>query len=267
LRALTTRAIAYGSVLYAPDQAGQEGLARLLPAYRQSLKSSALFIELRNLHDVSAIQPILGTCHYDFVDYWDYLVDTSLPVDAVLRNLHKSAQKKIAQALKKQRFDIVEAQELAQVKLCYSILKKTYANAHIPLVDYSMFEAAFKTLYPKGMVKFLLGQVDGQAVAASVALIYKDVIYDWYQGFDRAFAAYLPNDLMVWYLLKWGAEHQFRTFDFGGAGRPEETYGPRQFKAKFGGLQVNVGRNVCVTSPNLLRISKWGYELLRNLSH
>jgi lipid II:glycine glycyltransferase (peptidoglycan interpeptide bridge formation enzyme) len=70
---------------------------------------------------------------------------------------------------------------------------------------------------------------------------------------------------MVWELLKWGSENNFRTFDFGGAGKPNEKYGPRQFKAKFGGKQVNYGRNICVHSPNLLKISTWGYEFYRHL--
>jgi lipid II:glycine glycyltransferase (peptidoglycan interpeptide bridge formation enzyme) len=154
---------------------------------------------------------------------------------------------------------------VGQVPTFYHVLKKTYTNGRIPLADYSLFESAFKTLHPKRMIKFLLGRVEGQEVAASVVLLYKNTIYGWYRGFDRAFASYLPNDLMVWDMLKWGSENHFHTFDFGGAGRPDEEYGPRQFKAKFGGKQVNYGRNICVNSSTLLRISKWGYKLFRHL--
>jgi lipid II:glycine glycyltransferase (peptidoglycan interpeptide bridge formation enzyme) len=191
-------------------------------------------------------------------------VDTNLPTEQVFKNIHKSVQKKITRALQLNRFEIIEVQDLSQIRICYDILKKTYTNAHIPLADCSLFESAFQTLYPKSMVKFLLGRAEGQNIAASVALLYKDVIYHWYQGFDRAFAAYIPNDLMVWDMLKWGSEHHFRTFDFGGGGKSDEAYGPRQFKEKFGGLQVNYGRNTSVYSSHLLRFSKWGYELFRH---
>ncbi|HSQ17940.1 MAG TPA: GNAT family N-acetyltransferase [Anaerolineales bacterium] len=265
LRRLTTRAIAYGGVLYAQDQDGPDGMEKLLQAYKQSMRKSTLFIELRNMADLSAMQPTLGNCHYAFVDYLNYLVDTDLPVDQVWKNISKSAKKNITKALNKNQFEILEAQELSQVEICYGILKTTYTNAHIPLADYSLFEAAFITLQPKSMVKFFLGRVKGQNVAASVLLIYKDVIYGWYRGFDRAYASYLPNDLMVWNTLKWAAENHFRIFDFGGAGKPDEIYGPRQFKAKFGGKEVNYGRNICVYSPSLLRISKYGYEFFRHL--
>lgn len=265
LRSLTTRSIAYGSVLYAQNQDGKDGLEELLQAARQSMWGTALFVELRNSCDMSDIQPILEKCQYSFVDYLNFLVDTSLPPDQVLKNISKSGQRNITKALKKNEFEIIDAHEPSQVQFCYNILKKTYANAQVPLADYSLFESAFNNLYPKHMIKFLLGRAEGQFVAASVVLLYKDVIYDWYRGFDRAFASYYPNDLMVWYILKWASENHFRMFDFGGAGKPDEKYGPREFKAKFGGKQVNYGRNICVYSSNLLRISKFGYEFLRHL--
>jgi lipid II:glycine glycyltransferase (peptidoglycan interpeptide bridge formation enzyme) len=266
-RRLTTRAIAYGSVLYTDDQDGQNGLAKLLEAYRQATKRKALFTELRNLFDLSAIQPILVCYQYSFVDHLNYLVDTSLPVEQVWSNINKSAQKNIIKALNKNQLEIVEVQDVSQIDTFYNILKKTYSSVHVPLADCSLFKAAFNILYPKGMVKFLLGRTEGQDIAASVVLLYKDVIYGWYRGFDRAYASYLPNDLMVWDTLKWGSEHNFHTFDFGGAGKPDEKYGPRQFKAKFGGKQVNYGRNIYIHASNLLRISEWGYKLFRRLPH
>jgi lipid II:glycine glycyltransferase (peptidoglycan interpeptide bridge formation enzyme) len=264
-RSLTTRSIAYGSVLYAPGQDGKEGLAELLQAYRQSMARTALFIELRNSYDLSEIQPILEKCQYSFENHLNFLVDTSVPAEQVLKNISKSGQRNIKKASVKNQFEIIEAQDASQVKICYSILKKTYANARIPLANYSLFESAFTYLYPKHMIKFLLGRAEGQFIAASVELIYKDVIYDWYRGFDRAYSSFYPNDLMVWDILKWGSENHFCTFDFGGAGKPDEKYGPREFKAKFGGKQVNYGRNICVCSSNLLRISKFGYTFLRDL--
>lgn len=262
---LTSRSIAYGSVLNLPDQAGQKGLEILMQAYRRTALRKNVFIELRNVFDVSAIQPILANCQYAYEDHMNFLVDTSLPVEQVWGNINKSAQRNITKALNKHQLEICEIQAVEQVQTFYRVLKKTYTNGRIPLADFSLFESAFNNLHPKGMVKFLLGRVGEQEVAASVVLLYKDTIYGWYRGFDRAFASYLPNDLMVWDMLKWGAENHFHTFDFGGAGRPDEEYGPRQFKAKFGGKQVNYGRNICVNSSTLLGISKWGYKLIRHL--
>lgn len=262
-RSFTTRAIVYGSVLCAPQAEGESALATLLRAYTQAAGRGALFTELRNYADTGGIQPVLQAHGFRYEDHLNYLVDLGLPVETVWNNIHRSARKKIRQALGRSRLVIEEVRDRAQVALGYEILHKTYAAAHVPLADRSLFEAAFDVLQAKGMVKFLLGRVGETYVAASVSLLYRDVIYGWYRGFDRSCAALLPNDVMVWHLLKWGAENGYRTFDFGGAGKPNEAYGPRSFKAKFGGRLVNYGRNTCVHAARRLAISEKAYQLAR----
>jgi serine/alanine adding enzyme len=54
-------------------------------------------------------------------------------------------------------------------------------------------------------------------------------------------------------------------FDFGGAGRPDEPYGPREFKSKFGGELVDYGRDVLVHGPVRLRVSRSAYAVARRL--
>jgi serine/alanine adding enzyme len=259
----TTRAVSYGGVLCAPGIEGKEALAMLLRAYKREMKGSVLFTELRNLSDLSGVQPVLRENNFFCEGHLNFLVDIGLPVDKVWRNIHKSARKKIRKAFNKNLVEIEEVHDRSQIATCYAIFQDTYAEAHIPLADRSVFEAAFDILYPKGMVKFLLGWVEDTCVAASAALLYRDMIYGWYRGFSRAYSAYLPNDLMVWYILKWGAGNGYHVFDFGGAGKPDEDYGPRRFKAKFGGTLVNYGRNICIHHPHLLRFSQWGYQLYR----
>lgn len=263
LRRFTSRAVVYGSVLCAPGTEGQEALAMLLRTYKRCVRGRPLFTELRNLSDLSAVQPILQENDFVYEDHLNFLIDIGLPVDKVWSNIQKSACKKIRRALNKNRVEIEQVHNHSQVATCYTILQETYAKAHIPLADRSLFETAFDILRPKDMVKFLLGRVEDTYVAASVALLYKDVIYGWYRGFNRAYSSYLPNDLMVWYILKWGAENGYRVFDFGGAGKPNENYGPRKFKAKFGGIPVNYGRNTCIHAPVRLYLSQACYQLAR----
>jgi serine/alanine adding enzyme len=262
-RHFTTRAVVYSSVLCAPGAQGQEALTRLLYAYKREMKEGPLFTELRNLSDLSTVQPILQDNGFIYEDHLGFLVDVSLPVDQVWSNIRKSARRKIKKALTKNQLEVMEIRDRAQVAICHAVFKESYAAAHVPLADPSLFGSAFDILYPKGMVKFLVGRVKDTYVAASATLLYKDVIYGWYRGFNRAYSSYLPNDIMVWYLLKWAAENGYRVFDFGGAGRPDKDYGPRRFKAKFGGTLVNYGRNICVHAPVRLRLSKKVYNIAR----
>ncbi|MEJ2555337.1 MAG: GNAT family N-acetyltransferase, partial [Anaerolineae bacterium] len=124
---------------------------------------------------------------------------------------------------------------------------------------------AFDILYPKGMAKFLLARIDGVTAACSLELTYKDTIYGWYGGSDRAYSEHLPNEMLIWHILDWGASNGYRVYDFGGAGKPDEEYGVRDFKAKFGGELVTFGRYTYVHSPIGLQLGKLGYRLYRRV--
>ena len=260
---MTARSIVYGGILCEPSPDGQSALECLLAAYNQEGGQGSLFTEVRNLVDTELFQPIFQQHDYTYEPHENFLINLNLPVEEVWRNIKKSARKKIRRALCKERLIIEEIHEREQIPTWYSLLQKTYARVQVPLADLSLFQAAFDILYPKGMAQFLLGRAGDTCVAASVALLYEDVIYGWYRGFDYEYSSYLPNDLMVWHVLQWGATNGYRLFDFGGAGKPDENYGPRKFKAKFGGTLISHGRNTCVHAPVRLKLGQVGYQLMR----
>lgn len=263
LRRLTTRAIAYGSILSAPGPEGQAALALLLQTYKRQAKSSALFTELRHLSDLNQTQPLLNNLGFAYEGHLNYLINLNRPAEEVLQSIGQRTRKKIRKGLRDGFVQISEATTPAELEHWYNILQKTYSNAQVPLADRSLFIAAFNELYPKGMARFLLAQVNGVTAACSIELPYKNVIYGWYGGSDRAYSDYLPNEMLIWHILEWGANNGYHVYDFGGAGKPDEEYGVRDFKAKFGGDLVNFGRNVYVHNPTLLKLSKQGYEVYR----
>jgi len=263
LRRFTTRAVVQGSVPCVPDAEGREALALLLQTYTQEVGGAPLFTEMRNLSNMEAVQPIL--CEHGFVyeDHLNYLIDLMRPPEAILQSIGRRTRKNIRRGLRQGKVIVEEVREREQVAVCYGLLRQTYQAVEVPLADCSLFEAAFDLLYPKGMVRFTLARVGETPVAVSVELLYKDVVYGWYGGVDRAFRSYVPNELLTWHILQWGAENGYCLYDFGGAGKPGEEYGVRDFKAKFGGELVSFGRNTCVHAPRMLWLSKQGYRLLR----
>ncbi len=263
MRRLTSRAVAYGSVLCAPGPPGQQALAALLPAYKQAVKGQVLFTELRNLSDLSDLQPVLQANGFDYEDHLNFLIDLDRPLKEVMQSIGSRTRKNIRRGLRRAEVTIEEIEQPAQLAEWYRLLTKTYKQAGVPLADASLFKAAFDLLYPRGMVKFLLAQVGDDCAAGSVELVFKDVIYGWYGGLDREYGRYMPNEMLIWHIFEWGVENDCRMYDFGGAGKPDEDYGVRDFKAKFGGELVCYGRNVCVHAPTLMRLSTWGYRLLR----
>jgi lipid II:glycine glycyltransferase (peptidoglycan interpeptide bridge formation enzyme) len=261
-RRLTTRSIAYGSVLCAPDSVGLEALALLLRTYTRDAGHAALFSELRNLSDLSAIQPVLNECGFAYEEHLDYLIDLNCSPEQVLQNIGPRTRKHIRRALRKGNVTVEQVTNRNQIIDWYDLVRKTYEAARVYLADRSLFEAAFDILHPRGMIRFWLARIGTTYAAASAELVYKDVVYGWYGGMDRAYAEDLPGELLMWHILEWGAEAKYKTYDFGGAGKPGEAYGVRDFKAKFGGRLVCFGRNIYIHAPGLLRLSTLGYRIL-----
>ncbi len=259
----TTRAIAYGSVLSEPGARGERALRQLLSAYRQALAWHVLFIELRNLCDLHALAPVLTASGFVAEDHLDYLIDLNQSPEDLLQSMGPRTRKKIRQGLRRGELRVCEVTDKRDVARCYGLFQQSYKAAHVPLADQSLFDAAFDVLYPRGMCKYWLATVNGADVAASVELAYKDTIYGWYGGIDRRFSEYLPGELLMWQILTWGIENGYRVYDFGGAGRPGEKYGVRDFKAKFGGRLVSYGRYRLVPRPLRWKFFETGYGLYR----
>ncbi len=265
LHRLTTRSIAYGGLLFSGDSTGERALEVLLRQYSVSAVHGALFTELRHLSDASTAQPILNKFGYSYEDHLDYLIDLGGSPEDVFQNIGSRTRKHIRQALRKETVIVEEIHDLNLLPAWYELVRKSYTAARVPLADRSLFEAAFNILQPRGMAQFWLARIDSSYVAASVELRYKDTIYGWYSGVDRAYAKETPGELLMWRVLEQGNLNGFKTYDFGGAGRPDEKSGLRDFKAKFGGRLVAYGRNMKVHSPNLLRLSEAGYGVYRSL--
>jgi serine/alanine adding enzyme len=262
-RRLTTRAIAFGSALVAPGSQGREALSRLLAAYSEEARRGALFTELRNISDMDAFHDIFGEHRYCYEGHLNFLVDLARPAEEVFRGIGPRTRKNIRRALNRGCVRVRCVTEKEDLEACYEILSQSYRNASVPLATISLFEAAFEVLWPRNMIRFSLATVEERPLATSIDLLYKDTVFGWYGGTLRGGPTHAANEVLTWEVLKWGAENGYRRYDFGGAGRPQEKYGVRDFKAKFGGRLTGYGRYVCVHSPLLLRLSQIGYGKLR----
>jgi lipid II:glycine glycyltransferase (peptidoglycan interpeptide bridge formation enzyme) len=234
-----------------------------LNSYSGEKAGSILFTELRNLSDLAAIQPALERCGFVYEEHLNYLINLRRSDEEVFKAISSRTRSYIRRALRDEAIVLKEITDRVQLRDCYELMRLTYQNAQVPLADFSLFESAFDQLYPLDMVRFTAVYYEQKPIAVSADLFYKDVIYYWYGGMDRAHGSLHPNELIRWHVLQQGIENGYGLFDFGGAGKPNEKYGVRDFKAKFGGDLVNYGRNIREHSPRLLRISTLGYSVVR----
>jgi len=264
LRRLTTRAVAYGSILYVPGIEGQEAVSRLLQSYNRVVGVRLLFTELRNVMDLSALQPVLNERGYLYENHLNFLIDLSRPLPELWKNIRTNARRNIQKAMKS-GVEIEELSDPQSLPTIYALLKEVYKYLQVPLPDLSLFLQAVQILYPEGMLKILAAKVNGNYIGALTLLLYKGVVTYWYTGSPREYSSFRASDLLVWSALEIGQKNGFQIFDFGGGGKPEEEYGVRDFKAKYGGDLVNYGRNVFVHSPTKLKLSRAGYQLMRRI--
>jgi len=262
LRPFTTRAVSFGSTLCTQDARGEEALDLLLHIYNQSTKNKILFTELRNLANISYMRPQLEKQGFVYEDHLNFIINLDRPVDEIWKSIRSNARRNI-QKSRKMELVIEEASSIDQLPEAYEVLKEVYKRIQVPLPDRSLFESAFHILTPCGMMKTLLAKVDGKTAGILFLLLYKDVVFYWYTGTSREYSPYRTNDLLVWHSLEFGQKNGYRLFDFGGGGKPDEEYGVRDFKAKYGGELVNFGRNIRVHSPLKLKLSEEGYQLVR----
>lgn len=92
------------------------------------------------------------------------------------------------------------------------------------------------------------------------------VIYEWFAcGEDGVYPHIFPSCYATYAGIRYAAEHGCARFDMMGAGTPDEAYGVRDFKAKFGGTLVEHGRFLCITKPFLFSLGSLGIKILKKL--
>jgi serine/alanine adding enzyme len=264
LRYLTTRAVVFGSVLAATGQRGRDALSLVLRAYDRRVSRRVVLTELRNLVEMGQLRSVLADCGFQFRDHLNFLIDLTRPLDDVWADIRPNARRNIRKAMRS-GVAVRQAEGLADIRAAYNTLREAYRRIRVPLPPSSLFHAAFEVLRPAGMMKVLLAEVDGVMIGALLLLLHKDVVVYWYTGTSRDHSEYRPADLLVWRSLELAHQSGARTFDFGGGGSPNERYGVRDFKAKFGGEQVNFGRHLHIHAPARFKLAQTGYRVRRRL--
>lgn len=214
-----------------------------------------LFLEVRNLLDTSAQSKAYERCGFEFEGHLNFLIDLNKSEDGLLGSLDKKRRYGIRKCMK-EKVTIVEVNDEKRLKDAYSLLRQTYDNARLPLADFSLFSSALNILGPKEMIKIFLAERNDVPVSTIILLLYRGTVYDWYAGASRDHLSLCPNDYITWHAIKYGKESGFSIFDFGGAGKPDEPYGVREFKKQFGGEMVNYGRYSLVMQPMLTSLGK-----------
>ena len=271
---LTGRAIIIGGPLLAEDISAT-ALAALLKAVkamdngqwaigeennRQSpIANRPIYIESRNFHDYSKWKSIFETNGYAYQPHLNFHVDCMQ--ENMLATMSESRRRQIKKAIKS-GVEIIEAQSQDDVIAYYEILKDLYINkVKTPLFPVEFFLSFFDNSFGK----YLLVKYEGKIIGGIMCPILKArTIYEWFVcGLDEQYKNQYPSVMATYAAIEYANSNNISCFDFMGAGKPDEAYGVRDFKARFGGEMVEYGRYLCVRKPLLYNIGKLGVKLLK----
>lgn len=256
---LTRRAIVIGGPCLADDCADYE-LMELLRAVRKQLVGEAIYIECRNFSDYSLWKEVFENAGFSYEPHLNFHVDTS-SVEVVEANLGKSRKRDIRTSLR-DGATIIEKPTLEQVREYYAILEHLYkTRVKTPLFPFSFFEKLWQ--HKDG--RFILVALNNEIIGGTVCVEQEGMcLYEWFAcGRDGEWKTIFPSTLATYFGIRYAVEHSCPRFDMMGAGKPDEAYGVRDFKAKFGGKEVEHGRFLCITKPVLYQIGKLGVAILK----
>ena len=267
----TRRAIIIGGPLIA-DSANEEDVARMIYTIRQpevlitvstfcpTWRNLPIYIETRNFHDYSQWKEVFEACGFSYQPHLNFHVDTT-SVELIESNLGKNRKRDIKTSIR-DGATIIEQPTIEQVREYYALLKQLYTTKiKTPLFSLSFFEQ----LYTQPYGRFILVELNGEIIGGTVCVeLPGKCLYEWFVcGRDGEWKSIFPSSLATYAGIRYAAEHGCSRFDMMGAGKPDEAYGVRDFKARFGGEQVEHGRFLCIRKPLLYWIGKLGVKLLK----
>lgn len=255
---LTCRSIIIGGPLL-DEHISSDALITLLVAVKQVTKK-AIYVETRNFNDYSKWKEICEQCGFAYQPHLNFHVDTS-SVGVVDKNLGKSRKRDIRTTIRDGVTPVYQP-TIEQVKQYYQILQNLYTTkVKTPLFSWNFFEQLHRTEH----ARFILTEYQGRIIGGTVCVeLPNRALYEWFAcGEDGVYDHIYPSCYATYLGIKYAAESGCQIFDMMGAGKPEEAYGVRDFKAKFGGELVEHGRFLCVCKPLLYWIGKTGVKLLK----
>lgn len=256
---LSARSIIWGGPLVKDDN--PEVLDYVLKEYNKIIKRKAIYSQFRNFWQWTDDEKLIFQKYgFHYEPHLDILIDLNKSEDELLKEMHKGRRKNIRRAARIP-LEYEEIETDSEFEKCIQLIKQTYKRVKLPCPDSSFFYDTANRLKQINALKTFALKYRDKIISTRFVLCYNKLIYDWYAGTDERFLDKYPNDYLPWKAIQWGKENGYKTFDFGGAGKPNVPYGVRDYKMKFGGEMVEFGRFEKVHKSLLMELGKLSLKL------
>jgi lipid II:glycine glycyltransferase (peptidoglycan interpeptide bridge formation enzyme) len=257
---LSSRCIIFGGPVVKDDN--KEITDLLLKELIKKVESRSIYIEFRNFFDLSKSKKQFETNRFKFKEHLNFIIEIG-PAEENFKKLNENRRRQIKKGIKSGA-EIVEANDIDEVREFYYLLQKLYREkVKKPLPDFNFFEIFYST---PNLGKYFLVKYDCKIIGGIMCPVYKDIVYEWYIcGLDIDYRDQSPSVLATWAAIEYAVNKELKYFDFMGAGGPDDDYGVREFKSKFGGKELRFGRYTKINQPKMYWIGKIGLKILQKL--
>jgi lipid II:glycine glycyltransferase (peptidoglycan interpeptide bridge formation enzyme) len=259
---LTSRSIIIGGPLVSDNN--PEIAFALMKTYNNTIKSKAIYSQIRNIFDVSYLKNVFQKFNYVYEDHLDIHVDLKKSEEDIWKAINPKRRGKIRKA-EREQIDVAEVCSEKERHVAYKILTEVYHRANLPLASEKLFDNSYKVFHSKGMLKIYGAYSESKLVGVRFVFFFKNIAYDWYAGSFSKYYSKSPNDILPWRIMQIAKLGGYSLFDFGGAGSPNKHYGVRDFKKSYGGVFVNYGRFQIIHRPVLYAIISFMFKVYQKI--
>ncbi len=210
--------------------------------------AGCIYIEIRNGYLTHDHQNVFVDLNWRYKKWLNFIVDTT-DFPSILRNMSESRRRQIKKS-EKRGVQFHNPVQLEEVRDFYDILQSLYlTKVRKPLPDWELFRLFFVS----DARNFVLVYHENKVIGGILCPFMMGTgLYEFYvAGLDEEYKDYYPSAMATYGAMVQAFELGIPKFDFMGGGNPEEDYGVREFKSRFGGYQVEWGRWLKVKKPLL----------------
>jgi len=170
--------------------------------------------------------------HYPFRNYNGFEIDLSRKEDELFSDMTSACRRCIRKAVRSGVI-IQEASDAAFVEDFYGQITDVFAKRHlVPTYGRARVLALIRHLQPTGNLLLLRAiDDDGHCIATGISIAMHDHAELWGTASWRTYQHLRPNELLLWYVLRYWKNRSVRFLDMGGAG---------EYKRKYGGYEISV---------------------------
>jgi FemAB-related protein (PEP-CTERM system-associated) len=237
----------YGGPLldgYLDEPTGEQVLMVLLKNVRELADRLKIdYVELR--HSQVPFSNLFSSCGFKVLQrYVTFRLDLTVGESGIWKSFDGLTRRR-ARARLKRAMSVgtkVEDVDADTLKHYYRLYLGTQKRHGSPPHSYAFFKNLYDSFKPNGLLRMVLAVSDGKPVAGITAFCFNGVLYCWNNVLDRDYANLHPTDFLLWHIIRWGVQNNFRVLDFGRT-RPSDA-GVYYFKSRWGGQKTGLEDHV-----------------------